>query len=178
MELAAFIDDLRSAYVQEFVATFSREKAKNAGFFAEIGFKITGPVHKGLYIVDFVRRVEGSDTVVELGETPKTFRGPASFSSDAMSVVFDSVSWDAVEVSAEPSIIWSQDFEAWFERWLDAEKTPKDGEVVTGIIHSVAIKDGGIQIDFGTAPAEAALEFIELARENGAQSIHFENARE
>lgn len=178
MELAAFIDDLRSAYVQEFVATFSREKAKNAGFYSEIGFKITGPVHKGLYVVDFVRRAEGSDTVVELGETPKTFRGPASFESDGLSVEFDSVSWDAVEVSAEPSIVWSQDFEAWFERWLDAEKTPNDGEVVTGIIHSVAITNSGLQIDFGTAPPEAALELIELLRHNGARSVHIENARE
>lgn len=178
MELAAFIDDLRSAYVQEFVATFSREKAKNADFFSEIGLEISGSVHKGLYVVDFVRRVEGSNTVVELGETPRTFRGPASFSIGGMPVEFDSVSWDAVEVSAEPTIIWSQDLEAWFERWLDTEKTPKDGDVVTGIIHSVAITDSGVQIDFGTAPPEAALELISLIRENGARSIHFGNARE
>ena len=178
MELEAFVDDLRSAYVQEFVSTFSREKAKNAGFYSEIGFKISGPVYKGLYVVDFVRRVEGSDTVVELGETPKTFRGPANFDQAGLSVKFDSLSWDAVEVSTEPSIAWSQDFEAWFERWLDAEKTPEDGEAITGIIHSVAFSDDGMQVDFGTAPPEAALELIDLLKDNGALSIHFANARQ
>jgi hypothetical protein len=178
MELATFVDELRSAYVQEFVSAFQIESTKPGKLFAEITFQISGGVHKRLYVVDLVRRNGESDVAVELGPTSTTIRGPATFAYKEKEIIFEAVSWDAVKISAQPPVDWSQDFENWFDRWLDPEKPREDGEITTGIIHSVAFAQKGLQVDFGTAPAAAAMELIQLLQDHGAEVILFANARE
>ncbi len=178
MDLVTFVNELRSAYVQEFVATFQQETGKEGELFSELTILSSGGSYRQLYVVDFMRRFEGKNIIVEIGLTPSAIKGPANFEFKGKQVTFDAVSWDAIEISGQPPIEWSPDFEIWFARWLDPNRVPDDGEVVTGIIHSVGFIEGGIQIDFGTAPSKAAIELIELLQDNGIEAIRLANARE
>lgn len=177
MELGVFLADLQAAYVAEFKATVAQEKAVNAETFSEVAFEVSGSVYRSLYVVDMVRREASGDVAVEVSAVTRSLRGSASFHLGNMQVRSGSVSWDAVRVEGAPSGIDLAGFDAWFSRWLDVDKEPAAGEGVTGIIHSAILEAEAVQVDFGTAPPQAAVELLELFGHGGAERVTLSSSR-
>jgi len=107
----------------------------------------------------------------------RAMRGPASTLLGNMRIEFGAAAWDAVLIEATPPIPLPDNFEGWFNTWLDVEKAPKPGAITAGIIHSVSQEGDALSIDFGTAPPMAALELFNLYRISGAQELRITSGR-
>ncbi|MBK8000481.1 MAG: hypothetical protein IPK15_17625 [Verrucomicrobia bacterium] len=99
-------------------------------------------------------------------------------------VNFSDVSWENVSVSFDaPSFDLAQ-LGGWLSRWIDeADERTTDESGLLGVIHSISWDSspiGGwkISIDFGSAPVECALEFIEKIQRQGVEACVIETEDE
>ena len=176
MDLDQFLRDMQAAYVMEFKAAYSHQVELRGDISSEVPLDAS-LLYGDVFVADFLDRKSEPNTAIEFVPDAEVFRGPATFVDGDLSVEFDSVSWDNMTLSFPPGLIQAANLNSWFNRWLDVDRDPGDLSVTSGIIHSVSVTRGGISVDFGTAPSEAAVELLELLRAHGAGDVHVTRSR-
>ena len=176
MELEQLLTDLQGRYLSAYEATYHENVSQFDQFTPEVVLEISGGVYRKLYVADFVGRTGADFKVVEVD--PGFGCGRIRIEYNDVTIEFDSVSWDAMDIRSDPEISDLVGFDEWFSRWLEFDRTPRTGEIASGMIHSVVIDGVARSIDFGTAPPAAAIELFELYRSSGAKRIVVTDSRQ
>jgi hypothetical protein len=168
------IESARERYLEQFRAFVARQRQNCTLGGPEVKFELSeqSGVYKRLYCVDFVKNDDGAADAIELqvdDETPfptlvSDFRG--------VTMTVTTVRWDDVVLSHDAGNLPAQALDDWFQYWfdLDDKRLQPDAEL-SGVIHSLICEPGKLQVDFGTAPARAFWDLLELLKEGNAKSI-------
>lgn len=179
MDIFELLDLLHDRYVLEYESAYETQLGQHEEVAPEVSFEISGDVYKKLYTVDFYWRHGEDSGVVEVMPSGAAYSKPAVVHYRGMSITFAAVSWDAMRFDPQPVAAEFPGLEEWFDHWMDLEATRRvDGDVAGKVIHSLYIYDGVIELDFGIAPVEAALEFLDLLHDSGVTEIQVSSGRE
>jgi hypothetical protein len=82
------------------------------------------------------------------------------------------VGWESVRVSFYSSAFRLDALADWLYRWLDvAETHAEDADGLLGVVHGLASASEGerwtLEVDFGSAPLDAAVEFLRALHASG-----------
>jgi len=99
--------------------------------------------------------------------------------SDGFEVELNPGKWDNLHFECNSDLSLTPGIADWFYRWLDLDEKsgrPKDKYGIGQCVHTLwGPYSKGIEswigVDFGSAPAEAALELLEILREDGATRV-------
>ncbi|WP_127115640.1 hypothetical protein [Shimia sediminis] len=169
--------ELQSAYATQFEAAYEENLPKFQSLHPEIAFEISGTTYRKLFVVDFIGGDHDGSGAIEIVPNPEALRGPAETSIGSMQVVFSALAWDSVRIEAQPTMALPEGFDRWFNAWLDVDKVPESGQLMTGIIHSVVQEGNALTVDFGSAPPSAAFELFDLYRKDGAVTLTVSSGR-
>ncbi len=179
MELIALLEATRDGYLIQYESVYREKIEIHEQVTPEVTFEISGSVYKQLFTIDFLLR-DGEDIeAAEVVEAGAVFSSERAFTYNDMAVSLAPVTWDAMSFTLSPAPDELIGFEEWFDRWMDidGEHAP-DRQLFSHVIHSATLSGDTIAVDFGTAPAEAALELIDLFRQSGVTTIHVWDNRE
>lgn len=176
MELAAILEALRLAYLAEFEATYAAQVEIHGQVKPEVAFQVSQEgLYNGIFVVDLLTQDSG---VLEVGVGDASYVGPASAMADGMRVEIGRVSWDALRFTPEPSLDALPGFDRWFETWINLDGDLSDPDALTAnMIHSAWLGTGWIDIDFGTASVDAAVELLGLFEAAGTNAVTVSSAR-
>jgi hypothetical protein len=85
--------------------------------------------------------------------------------------------WNSIQILFDRPITNQRQLDGWIQRWLDVEeKNPEDPSGLACAIHSFTpVEHQGewwyLTADFGSAPADALVEFVELMAHQGMTRI-------
>lgn len=179
MDIFALLDLLHDRYVAEYESAYHEMLGQYEEVAPELSFEISGGVYKRLYTVDFFRRKGEDMGVIEVMPSQSALSGDAVVRYNDMTITFGSVTWDAMRIEPHPVPAELVGLEAWFDHWIDLDATRRiEGEVTGKVIHSLGIYDGAIELDFGTAPVQAAIEFLDLLRDSGVKEVRVSSSRQ
>ncbi len=171
MDFLALIEQVRGHYVRQFEQFIDREEMSCARGAAEVKFEIPElpSLFRSLTCVDFVRNESGPEGVLFEPEHILTFDA-FSCSIRTMQVDLEALRWDCVVIHHD--LPGAPSLNAWFDRWFDPDDERYDPNArLGGVIHFVTISTGSVSIDFGTSPAKALVELLELLEVAGARRV-------
>lgn len=181
MELIELLQILQSDYVAQFEAAYEQESDRNEQVFPEIAVEFSGETYRKLYVIDFLARNGDSNTVIEVIPEVSTYDGNQRFEYRNLNILIGQVSWDAMRLHVEPapkSLDATLGFSDWFDRWIDLDGEHKNGgELLSGVIHNIALYNDVIEVDFGSEPPEAAIALFEIIEANGGETILVSSSR-
>jgi len=187
MKLSQIFEQERSRYVQFLVETTARITAESKRVVGELLLSINNeaiPYPYRYVRVDIMSDgLDGlpkpAEVVVDVDEAFEA-RG---FNFGAFAVEVYPFTWNSIQVLVNGPIKDLRQLEGWITRWLDVESENPPGPFGTSqAIHSfsqVESQDGWWYLtgDFGTAPADALSEFIELLAGQGMTRIVIRSGR-
>jgi len=187
MKLSQIFEQERNRYVQFLVETRTRLASESEGTVGELLLSINNeaiPYPYRYVRVDIISK--GPDGLPKPGEVvidiDEAFEA-REFNFGAFAVEVYPFTWDSVQVLVNGPIKDSRQLEGWITRWLDVEdKNPPGPFGTSQAIHSfspVESQDGWWYLtgDFGSAPAGALSEFIELLAGQGMTRIVIRGGR-
>jgi len=102
---------------------------------------------------------------------------PKGFDFGQFTVEVYPFTWSSIQILVNQPIKNMRQLEGWITRWLDVEdKNPSNHRGISQAIHSFSPVDHQgewwyLTGDFGTAPVDALIEFVELMASQGATRI-------
>lgn len=179
MNLIEFLAQVRDHYVDQFRSFADEQRARFATGAAEVKMRLaeSSGIYAGLYCVDFVGTDDGHQLVELSTESFLQFERIDGMFCDAALAILD-LRWDDVVLRHDLEDYPEAQLDRWFRHWLD----PDDARHVKGaeigeVIHSLLVEPGRLNIDFGTAPAEALWELLELLEAADATTIAISSSR-
>jgi hypothetical protein len=181
MGIEAIISAERERYVDFYVETKARLTGSQADVVGELLISINNediPYPYRYVRADIVSKGEdGSPRVSEVRiDTDPAFEA-RSYNFGAFQVELYPFTWSSVQVVFDKPPRNVRQIEGWITRWLDVDDRGGGGpEGLSGAVHSFSpIESNGqwwfVTGDFGTAPADALIEFIELLASQGMSRI-------
>jgi hypothetical protein len=179
MDILALLEMLRANYLQEFEAAYYQQVEVNEQVFPEIAFEISEGPYKRLFVVDLMGKNGDANSAIGVGTSTAAYGGEVSLQYRDLTIEFGSVSWDSMRFFLQPVPGELVGFELWFDRWIDLEGTRRvDGQITSNVIHSSRLESGLVEVDFGSAPINAAVELFELFEMNEVKTILVSSGRE
>lgn len=111
-------------------------------------------------------------------------RPPVCLQHNGVAVELGGVSWEEVLISFEAAQFDLSQLGGWLSRWIDeADERTTDESGLLGVIHSISWDSSPngkwkISIDFGSAPVESAVEFIDELQRQGVEACVIETEGE
>ena len=167
------IIEIRDHYVAQFRSFVLRQRAACRIGSPEVKFQLPSEstAYRQLAVVDFVRNDGAAEAVIFEPETVLTFDRLEGNIANA-SLIIDELRWDATLIQHDTPFTETA-IADWFETWFDPDEINWDTEAeLSGCIHALYTEADELQIDFGTAPADAFWELLECLAEGGARQIH------
>ena len=134
---------------------------------------------RGLYCTHFAAK-DGDDAIVRemYPDRILTFE-PLSFEVQGIPVLVERLVWDDVQLHHNAASLGPSKLDRWFDYWFDIDDARLDSaSEIAGIVHSLFIKGGELNIDFGTAEPEALWDILEQIAAAGATNIRVTSGRE
>ena len=179
MDILALLDVLRTDYLREFEAAYYQQVDVNEQVFPEIAFEISEGPYKRLFVVDLMGKNGDANKAIEVGTSTAVYGGEVSFQYRDLTIEFGSISWDSMRFSLQPAPEELVGFEQWFDKWIDLEGARHvDDQIVSNVIHSSRLESGLVEVDFGSAPINAAVELFELFERNEVKTVLVSSGRE
>lgn len=176
MDVQSLVTRVRDHYVEQFEQFVERQREICARGAPEVKFELSDPAsntklfHK-LYCADFVRNDAGSIVVAFEPADILSF-DTISGSLGSMGVAIERLRWDDVVIQHDLKVMPGQELSDWFKRWFDPEDERFElSGSDCGVIHSLIIDTGMLSIDFGTAPADAFWELLNVLESAGASKV-------
>jgi hypothetical protein len=100
-----------------------------------------------------------------------------TYSEDGLEIDLFPIVWNAIQFRLKTVRQDWNDYESWYDRWLDRDELRQPGrDHLSGVVHHASQprfqnKRVEFQIDFGSAPMEAFEELIELIRKYRIASL-------
>jgi hypothetical protein len=164
--------EIRDHYVAQFRAFALAQRAACRQGTAEVKFQLPPDTtaYQRLAVVDFVRNEGAPEGILFDPDSILTF-DRLEGQIDEAQLSIEGLRWDAAIIRHDaPSI--EIVIAEWFEKWFDPAEINFDASAeLSECIHAVYITRQELQIDFGTATAEAFWELLECLSNSGATSI-------
>lgn len=164
--------EIRDHYVAQFRAFALVNRASCSAGGPEMKFQLPPDTNafRQIAVVDFVRNEGVLEATLFEPDKVLTFERIEGRIAET-ELVIEALRWDAVVISHDsPSI--EEAIAHWFEKWFDPDETNFDPTAeLSGCIHAVFLAPGELQIDLGTAPAEAFWELLESVSGGDATRI-------
>jgi len=163
----------RDHYVAQFRAFTRRQRKTCATGAAEVKFELgaDSSAYRGLAVVDFVRNDNGTEGILFEPDTVLTFDRIEGNIAETV-LVIEGLRWDAVSISHDVLNV-DQAISTWFEKWFDPDEVNFDQSVdPSNCIHAVYIETNELQVDLGTAPAEAFWELLDSLASGEASFVN------
>lgn len=179
MELIELLEALRDNYTTAYYRTYRSQVSLGADIYPEIAFELSGGVYQNLYVVDLLKKNGGTSDVIEVASPEDSYLEGGVYEFGSMKVEVGLVSWEAMRFDMLPSPDGALvGFDEWFRNWMNVDEViSSDSDHFGQMIHSVAVKNGQYDIDFGSATPEAFLEFLEVLQSNGVRLVRVTSGR-
>ena len=178
MSLDEILSRARDHYVEQLTAFVRELRANGKRGGAEVKLQLSedSPLFQRLYCLDYIENdAEGVRPIDMLPDRLLRF-DPASFKRRAVTIHVESICWDDVQLSFDGT---TPNLDAWFGVWFDPEEKNFDATAeLSGRIHSLGTGNGLITVDFGSAPAQALLELIDVLGAAGVREIVLRTSRQ
>lgn len=172
MDILDLLEALRSDYLREFEAAYHQQIEINEQVFPEIAFEISEGPYKRLFVVDLMGKNGEANSAIEVGTSQAAYGGEVIIQYKSLSIEFGSVSWDSMRFLIRPAPDELLGFEPWFDKWIDLEGARHvDRQILSNIIHSSILENGSVDVDFGSAPTDAAIELFDLFEMNEVKTV-------
>ena len=180
MDVVDLVAQVRDHFIEQFGSFVEQQQARFKLGSAEVKLELDedSTVFAGLYCVDFIRPVDEEededeeDGVMEFAPAFFLQFEPTSGSFGRAEVQIEQLHWNDIVIQHDLAVLPDELIEEWFEAWFDPEDERFDPEArFAGVIHSLAMTDGAISIDFGTAHAAAFWDMLELLESAGATQL-------
>lgn len=179
MNLLEFLAHVRDHYVEQFRAFADEQRTRFARGGGEIKMRLSeaSGIYGQLYCVDFIGTDDGHQ-IVELA--PDSFlqfeRIDGMFCEAALTILH--LRWDDVVIRHDLEDYPEVQLDRWFRHWFDPDdERHVEGAEFSEAIHSLLVEPGRLSVDFGTAPAEALWELLELLEAADATTIAISASR-
>ena len=104
--------------------------------------------------------------------------GPLAYEVRGVSIVIEQFVWDSVQLHHDADTLGGPELDRWFDYWFDTDDTRLNPTSdIAGIVHSLFIKAGELDVDFGTAATEAFWDILDLLAAAGATNIRVTSDR-
>jgi len=170
----------RERYIAFFTAAVGNLRASEKDIATELLISIdneTIPYPYRYFRADVVaKEADGQPKLFQLATNPDDAFEPTGFNFGAFQVEVYPFTWDSVQIVFDRAPILAQ-LEGWITRWLDVDEVgPHRAAGLDGAVHAFSqVETNGewwyLTADFGTAPADALIEFIELMASQGMTRI-------
>ena len=184
-DFLTLVSQVREHYLKALLSCFEEFKASHLPCALEVMFELKSleSLPFRLYRVDMAANIGGEAALREVD--PSTHLSFEPFKLDAgrgLIAAVHPIVWNDISIKTDLRLP-DEPIEAWAMRWLDMDDHhAQDENGLQGVIHSVSRDDTGeegtaLTVDFGSAPAEALKELIELLRTFGASYITLQSGR-
>jgi len=173
------LEAVRDHYIalyREAIASYRQKFTPSA---AEVLLETEGerPLVYRLYRMDLASGAVDPPNLTEVN--PSTHLDFEAFRADrdGLAILVSPIVWNGVEFRAQPSLANDDALRSWALRWIDPEERAEaDSDGLGAYVHSITIPENeagatSLSVDFGSAPSVSVLEFLEVLRESGAESI-------
>ena len=179
MDAETLVERIRANYITQFQSFADSLRATDVPGAAEVMLQLSEEctLFERMYCVDFISN-PGKTEIKEM--MPDSFLSfePFKVSFGNAILAFDALQWDDVTISHDAEVLPQTVLAAWFERWFDvAEKWRLPDPSLAGAIHSLGVRPGGMDIDFGTADTEALWAMLTVIEKAGATKIRISGSR-
>lgn len=176
MDVVSLIAAVRDLYREQFDAFVAQQRRAHPTGVAEVKLRLSdgsGLLHD-LFCVDFLVLGEAAPEAIELHPERQLGFEPFEGGFGGLRVRFEELRWDDAVVrwvgGAGPD---PEALETWFTLWFDplelrTSAANDEDAALSGVIHSLAVADGALHVDFGTAPPAAFWELLQLLADSGA----------
>lgn len=165
--------EIRDHYVAQFRSFICRQRAACSTGSPEVKFQLPADTtaYQQIVVVDFVRNDRGPEGVLFEPDNILAFDRLDGQIAETK-LIIDSLRWDAAVFRHDAPAVENA-IAVWFAKWFDPDEINFDAEAeLSACIHAVYVAPQELQIDFGTAPADAFWELLECLADGGAQIIH------
>jgi hypothetical protein len=170
MELSDYLADMQQTFLRVYQAAYDQQVASGAMITPEVVIKLSDGQ---LYAVDMLRRENEAINVVELSKEMAVPSPAFSGTYRAMAINFAPAGWDALTLTPQACVAQPNGIEEWTVRWMDVEAQHRLPEAAPfgGVIHMIRAVGPAYDIDFGSAPPEAFLAFMDILAEAGCTGV-------
>lgn len=181
MTITSLIGDVRRRYIEFFTAARDRISASEGDVATEVLVALNNeqiPYPYRYLRVDVLSK-NSHDAIkpFELTLDPDPNFEATEFKFGGVQVVIYPFSWNRAQIVFEKAIADEQQLDRFITRWLDVEETEARAyDNLSGAAHSFTpVESNGewwyLTVDFGTAPVEAMIEFIEILASHGMTRV-------
>jgi len=180
-QLVTMIQPIREKHVQAFAAWLASMAENHPEGEPEYFFQLRSQTSlaRKLYRVDYALSLGDQPEFREFRQEEMLGFTPVEGMVGGIHVALSPFRWDAVIIELEGSV-WNDDAAIdWFNRWFgfDGEYPARSkGQGPAGWIHACAKVGEALHVDFGSAPAEAFGELIDIAGQTGASRVVIRDA--
>lgn len=179
--IAELVGQVRDHYVQQFRGSIEVLREQCSGGHGEVKLELSD--HSGLfrrlYCADFVAKEDGKAIVREMYPDKILVFDPLSFEVGGATVVVDRLVWDDVQVHHDADTLAGAGLDRWFDYWFDINDARLDPTSdIAGVVHSLSVNSGLLNIDLGTAAPEAFWDILDLLATAQAANIRITSGRE
>ena len=179
MDIVALIARARDHYVEQFEAFANAQSHNCTTGSPEVKLRLGD--HSALFdrlcCVDFIKN-DGKTEVIELQPDRVLSFEPVLGSFGAASVTIEHLRWDDIVIHHDATELPSSGVADWFQLWFDPDdKRHNPTSRLSGIIHSLLVQPGELDIDLGSAPPEAFWDMLTLIERAGAKAIRVTSSR-
>ena len=183
MEFENRLQIARDAYLRFFCEKLGELRQSQPECAAELLVEPNGaenPRPFSLVRLDAIHGPPSAPQVARVAFTCDRGRPHSSLQHNGVAVQFGDISWEQVSISFYAPQFDLTKLEDWVSRWIDDKgERETDESGLLGIMHSISWDSSTgnrwkITIDFGSAPVNCALEFIEEIGRQGVESCVIE----
>lgn len=171
MNFAELAENAQNHYATQFERFVLNQRRVHQSGVAEIKLQVgdeTG-LYGGYYCADFYTAGKSGE-FLEFSST-QPFKCPATiFQWKEAPLRISDLHWNNVRIEHERPYIDMLQFQEWFSRWFDLEGHNETANgAFSNAIHSVSVEAHRLTVDFGSAPAAALTQLLDILAKDGAE---------
>ena len=170
MEFEDLLELARDSYLEQFATFVDKQRAQSDKGVVEVKLKVpeVGGGHRNYYCADYA--TDGQ--MLELQSEEEVTFDTVEVTLGDMDMVISRLVWDDITIKAGDRAVSGDDFSEWFETWFDPEETTFDPDTrFSACIHSLRVDEGGVSVDFGTAPITALADLLMRFESLGCRAL-------
>jgi hypothetical protein len=180
-DVPELISSVREHYLDHFRAFIAGMRERWPTGSPEMIFKVTEPeeLFRKLHRLDFVAKDEDELVVREMQPDKILTFDPFSYELRGVPVLVEHLVWDNVELHHDAENLPARGLSQWFDYWFDPEDARFEPNAKIGrFIHSLFVRTGYLNADFGTATVDAFWDLVDLLISSGATCVRVSSSRE
>lgn len=171
MNFTELAENAQNHYATQFERFVHNQRRVHHSGVAEIKLQLgdeTG-LYGGFYCADFYTAGKSGE-FLEFAST-QPFKCPATlFQWKESPLRISDLHWNNVRIEHERPYIDMLHFQEWFSCWFDLEGHNETASgAFSNAIHSVSVEDHRLTVDFGSAPAKALTQLLDVLAKDGAE---------